>query len=131
MVIVYHIGAPRKVEKKVKVNVCDVKYVNSKGEVKTKETRCDKNGKPYAKGYRSTRADNEEQAISKMKRHVSNNQHTYREWKAQKDNENALSLVDVRRNFRKSNRSKGYLKRREKEKLRQRRDDAVFDDPDR
>ena len=106
MVIVYHIGEPRKVEKKVKVNVCDVKYVNSRGKSVTKETRCDKNGRPYAKGYRNTWAKDVDEAKARMLRKQDRDYEVHRLWAEQKDQPNAKSLADIRHEYRRTKGSK-------------------------
>ena len=98
MVVVYHIGHPHKVEKTVKVNVCTVKYVDSKGKKRSKETRCNKDGVPYAKGYKEVTASSRHNARDQVKMRKKRLTDTFDEWRAQRNNENALSLNQIRRN---------------------------------
>ena len=102
MVIVYHIGEPKTKTQTVKVKVCDVKYVNSRGKSITKETRCDKNGVPYAKGYRSARAKDLDDARAKVLRVQDRDYEAHYLWAQQKDQPNAKSLNEMKREVRRS-----------------------------
>ena len=96
MVIVYHIGEPHKVEKKVKVHVCEVSYVNSQGKAKHKTVRCKANGTPYAKGYKSRDARTFEEAKSKVKHKKRVDSEAHEAWHRQNAAGGNESLRDVR-----------------------------------
>ena len=96
MVIVYHVGEPHSVEKKVKVKVCTVKYVDGRGRKRTKETRCNKDGVPYAKGYQNKQASNQHEARQMINEKYRDNKASYEKYtKARKKGSN-VTLDEVR-----------------------------------
>ena len=96
MVVVYHVGEPHSVEKKVKVKVCTVKFIDSKGNKRTKETRCNRDGVPYAKGYQNKQASNQQEARQKVLENYRDNKASYEKYaKARKRGSN-VSLDEVR-----------------------------------
>ena len=107
MVIVYHIGEPKTKTQTVKVHVCDVKYVNSRGKSITKETRCNRDGVPYAKGYRSVHAKDVDDAKARMLRRQDRDYEAHYQWAQQKDQPNAKSLDEMKREVRRSYRVGG------------------------